>query len=634
MSKTNNLKECLTELARTDAALTELILSLDKGRLKNQFEFVNTLKGELNLKYKKKFNSWLFHSEHGAVKECSQWLDSFQPRCQVLYVFGVGLGYSFFKIQQYLKTNIELQIVFIEPYLEVLFYLFQTELGKKIVTHPRVHLAHFHNKMTLALMIDRLNCEFSMLKAHVLVSPVYEKRFPKIAHFLSSNIPQVHKELSSLIMEGFSSYDNTFRNFTRLALNLGGRYNASGFLNAFENVPCIIVGAGPSLQKNIDLLKSLSQKALIIAGSSAIPGITQQGFQPHMGHFFDPYLRVYSRFLANIAFELPTFHCARTFSEVSRWMHGPKMYIKGSQTFPVVNWVEEALGFRGAQDPELISVSASNTFMAQLMGCSPIIYVGLDLAYTQNLSYMDGVPTAEHKQEELIENESNTFAFNEKLTHQDIYGQPIQTKYGWILESKLLNEMIQTTPHLKFINATEGGLGIQGVPNLSLQQVLNDYLQKNYPMEEKVHAILQNSPQASKASQKKATTHLKEFSKSLSRCLKSYSDTLKAFQKMSKKNKAESLQELDTHFLIEHMQNISHEIAYQYLMKRYHQLIDIPKIKNRFLKRSLSSNSPSILANHLSIQDMLSRFEQYLMISEQLQAILLNSLKEAKEDPW
>ena len=636
MSRIENLKENLSQLAISNINLAREIVKFDKKTLSASFEFSDTEKKELNLFYKKGSRSYSFHDSSGAVNECSVWLSKIQPQCQVLYVFGTGLGYSFFRIRKWLDMHPKLQIVYIEPLLPVLFHLLQTEIGKKIVAHPRIHLYRFKNKPNLDRLIDHLCAEFSLYKAMVICSPIYHIKYPRIANYIEQQLPLRHDDLSTMLNEGSHSRINFFRNFTRLATNLNGRCNGSSLTNIFRDVPCVIVGAGPSLQKNLDVLKTLGSKAVILADSSAISDLTQQGITPHMGSYFDPYSRLKDLFLTNTAFELPTIHCARTFSDVTRWIHGMPIYLKGSIATPVVSWVEESQGFSGIQNEELISSATSNTFLAQLMGCNPIIYVGLDLAYTDNKDYMQGISKGLDQEKDICleDEESSEFEFNKDEMSIDIKGKPVKTRKGWLIESQIISMRALRSPHLKFINATEGGIGFKGISNLPLKEVKDWFLRKNYPIEEMVHCTLLPEKIENKNNPSIALSQLKELNQSLNRCSKYYKATLKELKALFKKNKTGSLKELKIDFLIDNMVKIGHEIGYQYLLKRYHQLIDISKLKNKFINKNLSIDPPITLSNEIALVDMIGRFIEYKDTCDELCIILKNTLKEIKTDPW
>lgn len=634
MSNLENLKKSIELLSHHNPGLAGKLLQADANQFVKDFSFTNTKKNELNLECKKKFSPYFLHSEEGAVSESMTWFGEAELNSEVVYVFGAGLGYSFFTFRNWLKKHPKLKIIFIEPHLSVLFHLFQTNLGLQLVEHPRVHLYHFKSKFELCKLIDHLSVQFAHTKAQVLALPIYLLKSPSTIRFFSRHILRLHDEISTSIEEAEDSREAAFRNFALTGQNLEGRYRASQFKNLFRSIPCIIVGAGPSLDKNFDVLKTLKDKAIILAGSSAISSLTQRGLEPHMGNYFDPYERVLNRFKTSTAFEIPTFHSARTYFQISKQIHGPSLYIKGSDATPVVKWLEDELGFEGELIKELVSVTASNTLMALLMGCDPIIYVGVDLAYTSNQTYSEGIVKDTEKASLGSKKDSFEFEFNREITSIDIHGQPTKTRHGWKMESNILGELAMQNPQVRFFNCTEGGIGMTGINNLPLKQAKDWFLKNNYPIEETIFSQILPFRNETKKVNLNGTKYLKELLKSLTRCSKLYQKTLKEIKELHRKNKQKKLPEFQIDFIKKNMALISHEIGYQYLMKRYHQFVDIPRIKHRFMERNLSIDAPIELLNEIKIVDMLSRFGEYKVICDRFCLLLKHSLKLIKDNPW
>ena len=52
--------------------------------------------------------------------------------------------------------------------------------------------------------------------------------------------------------------------------------------NRFENLPAIIVGAGPSLDKNVTLLREVKDRAVIIAVDRTLGLLLPLGITPHL----------------------------------------------------------------------------------------------------------------------------------------------------------------------------------------------------------------------------------------------------------------------------------------------------------------------------------------------------------------
>ncbi len=631
MSKIENIKESVLSISRSNPDLFNRLIGYDKQKIEDHFQFCTTEKKELNLLYRRRGRSLYYHSQQGAVAQTTDWIKTNLARAQIIYLFGVGLGYAFLSLRKWLEANQDHQLIIIEPQLPVLIFLFQTEIGKKMALHPRIHFHQFNNRSELRGLLQPITIEFGTLKPCVLTLPCYQK-FTHISNLLRHQIPIFHENLSTLFIESEHSKYKSFKNMVSISLHLQGRYNASEFKNIFKKVPCIIVGAGPSLKKNLSVLKTLQDKALIFAGSSAIPALSQQGLEPHLGNFFDPYPRVFQRLTNSLNFELPTFHSPRTFSKVARWIHGPQLYAKGGDSIPLTPWIEEAANFSGEQIKEHISVTVSNTLLATLMGCDPIIYVGLDLAYTDNQSYAAKVceePSIRENKED-----SDTFEFNAELSSFDIFNKPIRTRHGWVLEADVLSILTKQYNCHTFINATEGGLGISGVENMSLLNVKEKFLQTNYPLQEKVHSeispYLINHSKYHLAVKKR----LKEFCKSLNRCLKIYQKVIQELKKLLLQNKKQQLTKLNSPIVDDSLKLLGHEIGYQYLMKRYHQIVDIKHLKFRHFKRFLSKEAPVTLEYELKLLDMLNRFKEYYSTCREFRLIIKNELNHEKEDPW
>lgn len=635
MTNLENLKECLSQLSIQNPQLVQSILkNTDKETLQD-FVLKTTDRGEFNLFFNKKHRPFYLHDPKGAGLEAEGWFKNLDPRRQVLYQFGVGLGYTFVYLKKWLESERTHHLVFLEPHLPVFFHLFQTEIGRKIVAHPRVHLYHFSNRKDLDPLIEYLATYFSLLHPSYSPLPSYEKAYPNLSAYLAEKLPERQKMISTRLIETRSSSKQVFTNFIEKFPNLSGQYNGSKMNNLFKNIPCIIIGAGPSLKKNIGILKGLKNKALILAGSSAVPALSHAGITPHFGNFFDPYPRVHQRFMKTTAFEMPTFHCARTYYETSRWIHGPKLYTKGSDDLPFVDWIENELGFQGGVIREYISVTAYNTSIALNLGCDPIIYAGVDLAFTENEQYIEG---AHHQTSYKLEENKpfeEGFEHNEETWSKDIFGNPIRTRFSWEVESRFLGDIVAPfRSHRQIFNATEGGIGIVNVPNFSLKEISDRSLIHSYPLDELIHLHL--SPLAVQDSKisKKCLDLFREFKGSFDRVEKLYKRVIREVKNLQALNLKEEIEEFDERFLFDAETQISEEIAYQYYLIHHHQVVDIEQLKTKTLYKELSPDAPKPLKHQIKLSRILNRFSGYLGHSKVYKAILSNYLKERASEPW
>jgi hypothetical protein len=89
--------------------------------------------------------------------------------------------------------------------------------------------------------------------------------------------------------------------------------------------------------------------------------------------------------------------------------------------------------------------------------------VGLDLSYTDSAAYAKGIEWPNSMPTDVIEG-------------IDIEGNPVLTRWMWLKESHWISMFAKDNPSVEFINATEGGIGFENVPNENLEDVLEQVL--------------------------------------------------------------------------------------------------------------------------------------------------------------
>ena len=69
--------------------------------------------------------------------------------------------------------------------------------------------------------------------------------------------------------------------------------------NRFRDIPCIVVGAGPSLDKNIRYLRKACEKAIILCCDAALKPLLSHNIVPNFVVVLDPQEEI-ARFLSNV----------------------------------------------------------------------------------------------------------------------------------------------------------------------------------------------------------------------------------------------------------------------------------------------------------------------------------------------
>jgi hypothetical protein len=293
-------------------------------------------------------------------------------------------------------------------------------------------------------------------------------------------------------------------------LAIPGSYLGNQFFGKFQNVPAIICGAGPSLAKNISLLGRLLDHAVVFAGGSALNALNAHFFHPHFGAGIDPNPMQYERMISNQAFEVPFFYRNRLYHDAFRMIRGPRLYITGSGGYDIADYFEEKFKIKAGFLDEGHNVVNFCLEIANAMGCNPIIFVGMDLAFTGMKAYAPGiVEDARVSKAEILEADDYD---SKALLRKDIDGKPTFTLWKWIAEADWIGNFAKTHPLLTMINCTEGGLGFPGIPNQTLKNVAEKYLKRQIELNDRVHGETQNSrmPQVSQRKVNQAMSHLAE----------------------------------------------------------------------------------------------------------------------------
>jgi hypothetical protein len=152
----------------------------------------------------------------------------------------------------------------------------------------------------------------------------------------------------------------------------------------YRGVPAFIAGAGPSLNQNVALLQKAREKGIVIAVNSSAKALAAAGVEPHVLACIES-IDV-SHLLSQVPF---VDRVVRAFSlaaspKTLRTGKGPLLPIW--EALPeLAQPLEELTGLPGLAVCGSVSTIAFS--LAYHLGCSPIVLVGHDLAFTGNRAY-------------------------------------------------------------------------------------------------------------------------------------------------------------------------------------------------------------------------------------------------------
>lgn len=476
--------------------------------------FCKAKNGELNLKISP---AKYYHSSQNPSQEAMEWFSKLDLQGkQVLYVFGVGLGYAYDAAKKWLKGSAKRALVFLEDDPEVIHRLLETDRGYKILKDSQVHLRYFNELTGESGPFNGLYWQFLHKQIAISALPYYAKYRSDLLDQLYHKIFYESAYLNETVDEYLNSSARFYHNFYLNMRELADSYHGNALFDKFQGIPAIICGAGPSLKKNLKVLKTLKDKALIFAGGSSLNALTSNQLVPHFGAGIDPNPTQYDRIMGSREFPVPFFYRNRMYPEAFREVKGPKLYINGAGGYHTAEWIEKKLGIERELIDEGHNVVNFCAEIALALGCNPIIFVGMDLAFTGMQAYAPGVvASAQIKEQEIAKKKK----FEESaLKRKNIYGKTVYTLWKWVNESEWISNFAKKHPEVTVLNATEGGIGFAGVPNKKLAEVADDYLSGSYDLEKKIHKEIQKAT-FSNVTKEKVDQVLSDLAESLKRCI-------------------------------------------------------------------------------------------------------------------
>jgi hypothetical protein len=253
--------------------------------------------------------------------------------------------------------------------------------------------------------------------------------------------------------------------------------------------PVVLCGRGPSLTGALPALRALRSQVRLMAVGGALHPLYEAGLTPDVALFLDPH-NLRSQFLGLPPEYLQEIHCVYgPFAETHSW-HLPaksKTVVWPEATQPYRDWFSGVRQRQPAAEAMEVhplvqggaSVAHLGFELALLLGATPIILAGQDLAVQNNQFYAGGKPVR-------LDFEKNTMYVEApgvkwapmweapliEITGQQ--GQALPTTHAYALFAKQYEQRVDAlkqgpAPIPTLLNASTGGAQIDGFENTSLE---------------------------------------------------------------------------------------------------------------------------------------------------------------------
>ena len=264
-----------------------------------------------------------------------------------------------------------------------------------------------------------------------------------------------------------------------------------------QNIPVIIVSAGPSLDKNIHLLKEAQGKAVIIAVDASARTTIKTGVRPDIICSIDA--NSSERFFSGVKINDIYWECGQVSNSTLLENSGTHIFYNGNYGRIWNNVLRQELQY---DFPRIVtggSVSTEAFTLALYLGFRKIVLIGQDLAFTGGVSHTKGM-------EEVLGDNDEYIKKRHLMEVEGMDGTMLQTDFQMWFYKQWFEKMIRINKdEVRVIDATEGGAKIQGAEIMTLREVIDTYCTSEFDLYEIEQKI---PPMFSKEQQKKLHKNL------------------------------------------------------------------------------------------------------------------------------
>lgn len=297
----------------------------------------------------------------------------------------------------------------------------------------------------------------------------------------------VLKAVRTTVVTSMVQTEATLRNLTQNLDHYALGRGIADLKDACAGRPAIVIAAGPSLQRNIDLLArpGVRDNFVLIAAQTVLKPLLARGIRPHFVTALD-FHEISRRFYEGLT---PADVRGVTLVVEPKVNPAVPASFPGDVRCTADGWLDELLGPALARPMGAIQPGATvahlSYYLARFLGCDPVALVGQDLGFTDGQYYAAGAAIHDVWAPEL--NEFNTLEMHEWqriVRHRpllrrvsDHLGRPVYTdeQMATYLVQFLRDFRADQIRGLVTIDATEGGVAKPPAEPRTLEETIAFY---------------------------------------------------------------------------------------------------------------------------------------------------------------
>lgn len=405
---------------------------------------------------------FLVHSAENPSREGTRWAEHFSVGENTLnIVLGCGLGFHILALLKRMPSSSKIIIV-IPPQEESWLKRLKEETPIEMLQSGNVSWLASQDPYDLGVVIATFMLENRLKKVRLCPyrpgMRIYADFYDSCNEGLAKQIEDTMSVLLNVRFLGGKLYlTNYLKNLSYIVLNPG----VDQFLNLFSpNTPVIIVGSGPSLNKNIDILRRIQNDVVIIAAGSAMVALRRANITPHILAVVDPMEIMYEVLKDQFLEETLLIASSSVNHDVVANYPGNVLFFDGNDT---PQWT--ALNRLLPKTRKLLQAASVSTIavdFARICGSRKIILMGQDLSCSSwEKQHAEGVKTEGYRGEPTV-------------VVPGYHGDSVLTYREMKLIIDFFVSYAENFPQVDYINATEGGACIRGMKQIPLEKIAEE----------------------------------------------------------------------------------------------------------------------------------------------------------------
>ncbi|MEM1107873.1 MAG: 6-hydroxymethylpterin diphosphokinase MptE-like protein [Planctomycetota bacterium] len=437
-------------------------------------------------------------SKYDPAAEADKLLSDIDPgKTACVVLLGIGLGYHAEAATKLLGDNA--LVLIYEPDLALLRAILERRDLSKLLARPQVMLfsggSGQGDDIDRAAMLSRTEVHAQLFThgTQLVTLPLTRKLHPEAVQAFGQAVTDIVAYCRTNIATALVNASRTCRNLANNLAPYAAGATTNELHNAAKGYPAVCVGAGPSLVKNVHLLQdpAVRKNVVVIAVQTALKPLLDRGVRPDFVTALD-YSPICARFYEGLpdlpdvtlvaepkanpailnAFPGPVRVCRDPFND--NLLGDPRKGGLGREIVPI----------RGGA-----TVAHLSFYLAQHLGCDPILFIGQDLGFSDGLYYAPG--TAVHQVWDCELNPFNTIEMMEwqrivrmrghLRRFDDVHGRPIFSDEQMLTYLKQFERDFAEAEHQTVIDATEGGMPKAHTTRLTFAEALAEHATRPVP---------------------------------------------------------------------------------------------------------------------------------------------------------